>query len=144
MMKQFFLLTMSLFVIAACDSNPYSNGADKIPPAETKPGEGGGEGAAKVYMLDVPISVDCTEGYTCTFSVRASVSGGEASVITFENMPPEAYFDARTGIVSWTPPIIGSGGGISKVHVVLVNLRGESDAVTGLQRTVVFIVNKRP
>jgi hypothetical protein len=140
MMKKLTLLAMMLFAIAACDSNPYSGGGDKIPPGETKPG--GGEVQSKSYMLDVPVSVNCTEGYTCTFSIQASVEG-EGSVITFENLPPEAYYDPRSGIVSWTPPVVSTGSGISKVHVVLVNLRGESDTVTGLQKTVVFIVNGR-
>jgi hypothetical protein len=142
MTKRFSLLIFVLFAIAACDSNPYSGGGEKIAPGETKPG-GGDDHQAKAYMLDVPVSVNCTEGYTCTFNVRASVEG-EGSVITFENLPTEAYYDARTGTVSWTPPIVSTGGGISNVHVVLVNLRGESDTVTGLQKTVVFIVNGRP
>jgi hypothetical protein len=139
MMKQLSLLILVLFAIAACDSNPYSGGGDKIPPTETKPGD---DQTLKVYMLDVPVTVNCTEGYTCTFYIRSSVQG-EGSVITFENLPPEAYYDARSGLVTWTPPIVSTGGGIAKVHVVLVNLRGESDTVTGLQKTVVFVVNGR-
>lgn len=140
MMKQITLLAMLLFAIAACDSNPYSGGGDKIPPGQSKPG--GGDIQSKSYMLDVPVSVNCTEGYTCTFYIRASVEG-EASVITFENLPTEAYYDANTGLVSWTPPVVSTGSGIAKVHVVLVNLRGTSDTATGLQKTVVFIVNGR-
>ncbi len=139
-MKRLILLSMTALLLAACDSNPYSNGGEKIAPQDQKPGDE--DRLSKSYTLDVPVTVNCTEGYSCSFYVRGAVEG-ERSVITFENLPSDAFFDSRSGAVTWTPAVTSAPNGISRVHVVLVNLRGETDLSTGLQKTVVFIVNAR-
>ena len=135
------LLLCVAALMSACDSNPYSNGHDKIDPGLSKPGEGGQ--SAKVYTLDAPVTVDCTEGYTCSFYVRGTV-GRETPVIWFDNLPAEAQFDARSGLVTFTPAITTSGGGIARVHVAFVNIRGISDDAVGMQKSVVFVIHMRP
>jgi hypothetical protein len=133
-MRNIALVVLSIFITVGCNSNPYPKDAkfakDKpVAPVE-KPE------SKKVYDLSAPYSVSCVENILCTFQVQFSVRN-DLAVLSFENLPPTANVNLRTGAVSWLPTHADANG---QIYVVLVDLRGSNDSDIMRQRSTVLTV----
>ncbi len=92
------VIMLSVVGLMACNSNPYtSSNGEVLSPAKPQ-----NKVVEDVIVIDMPTVVKMTEGTPGQIPVSGRVPSGKP-IVTFENLPAGAVYDAKQGLILWTP-----------------------------------------
>jgi hypothetical protein len=143
-MKALSLILFSLLILTSCKQDPYP-----------KEGELLIEGTGEQRRVEPPLAIsvddviEYKEGRYREYKIRAAVREPGVALVSIDDLPPGASFDAETALLKWSPGYFAGNDPAdpaikSRIYPVTVWLRSSLDPVRAIRRVVNLVVHDVP
>ncbi|MBC7538380.1 MAG: hypothetical protein H7281_06140 [Bacteriovorax sp.] len=143
-MKKNLLLLLLATSLFSCKQNPYPavgnlNVEQRQEQRKVEP----------PLAISVDDLIDYQEGRYREYPIRVSVKDPGTPIVSIDNLPAGAEFDAKTFILKWRPSFFDGNDPVdptikSRIYPITIWLRNSADPIRALRRTINLVVNDSP
>jgi hypothetical protein len=139
-----FLLLLLVIGISSCEQNPYPTTGEitTVQKEEQRPVE-------SPLSMAVDDVIQYSEDRYLEYKIRVSVKDPGVPVVTIDNLPAGAEYDAKESILKWRPSFTDGNDANdpsikSRIYPITIWLRSSEDAVRALKKTINLVVYDTP